>query len=295
MTYFIEQTVNALSLGGTYALLALGLAVVFSILGMINFAHGALMTLTGYALVFASIEGLPFGLAAPFAVLVAMASAVVLERVAFRPVRRASGATMLLTSFAVAVLLQLAFQLFISTRPQIVPLPALLTTAVDIGDISIGVNRLISIGVAVVVLLGLNVFLRRTTIGLAMRAAAEDFDVTRLMGIHADRVIATAFALSGLLAAIAAVLWIAQRSSVDPLMGLIPVLKAFIATTMGGLGSLLGAVLGGLLLGAIEIYLAAYLPDSALPFHGAITLGLVIVVLVLRPQGLVGPSRELAR
>jgi len=295
MTYFIEQTVNALSLGGTYALLALGLAVVFSILGMINFAHGALMTLTGYALVFASIEGLPFGLAAPFAILVAMASAVVLERVAFRPVRRASGATMLLTSFAVAVLLQLGFQLFISTRPQIVPLPALLTTAVDIGDISIGVNRLISIGVAVVVLLGLNVFLRRTTIGLAMRAAAEDFDVTRLMGIHADRVIATAFALSGLLAAIAAVLWIAQRSSVDPLMGLIPVLKAFIATTMGGLGSLLGAVLGGLLLGAIEIYLAAYLPDAALPFHGAITLGLVIVVLVLRPQGLVGPSRELAR
>ena len=295
MTYFIEQTVNALSLGGTYALLALGLAVVFSILGMINFAHGALMTLTGYALVFASLLGLPFGLAALFAVVVAMGSAVVLELVAFRPVRRASGATMLLTSFAVAVLLQLAFQIFISTRPQIVPLPALLTTAVDVGDISIGVNRLISIAVAGVVLLALNLFLRRTTMGLAMRAAAEDFDVTRLMGIRADGVIAAAFALSGLLAAIAAVLWIAQRSSVDPLMGLIPVLKAFIATTMGGLGSLLGAVLGGLLLGAIEIYLAAYLPDAALPFHGAITLGLVIVVLVLRPQGLVGPSRELAR
>lgn len=295
MTYFIEQTVNALSLGGTYALLALGLAVVFSILGMINFAHGALMTLTGYALVFANLLGLPFGLAALFAVVVAMGSAVVLELVAFRPVRRASGATMLLTSFAVAVLLQLAFQIFISTRPQIVPLPALLTTAVEIGDVSIGVNRLISIAVAGVVLLALNVFLRRTTMGLAMRAAAEDFDVTRLMGIRADGVISTAFALSGLLAAIAAVLWIAQRSSVDPLMGLIPVLKAFIATTMGGLGSLLGAVLGGMLLGAIEIYLAAYLPDLALPFHGAITLGLVIVVLVLRPQGLVGPSRELAR
>ena len=118
-----------------------------------------------------------------------------------------------------------------------------------------------------------------------MRAAAEDFDVTRLMGIRANGVIATAFALSGLLAAIAAMLWIAQRSSVDPLMGLIPVLKAFIATTMGGLGSLLGAVLGGLLLGAIEIYLAAYLPDSALPFHGAITLGLVIVVLVRAAAG----------
>src|SRR5258705_11349026 len=106
LSYFVEQSVNALSLGGTYALLALGLAVVFSILGMINFAHGALMTLTGYALVLASILGLPFGLAAPFAVFVAMVSAVLLELVAFRPVRRASGATMLLTSFAVAVLLQ---------------------------------------------------------------------------------------------------------------------------------------------------------------------------------------------
>jgi len=295
MTYFLEQSVNALSLGGTYALLALGLAVVFSILGMINFAHGALMTLTGYALVFVSLQGLPFAVAAPVAVIVAMISAVILERVAFRPVRRASGATMLLTSFAVAVLLQLAFQIFISTRPQVVPLPALLTMTVDIGGISIGVNRMISIAAAVVVLIGLNLFLRRTTMGLAMRAAAEDFDVTRLMGIRANVVIATAFALSGLLAAIAAVLWIAQRSSVDPLMGLIPVLKAFIATTLGGLGSLLGAVLGGLLLGAIEIYLAAYLPDAALPFHGAATLGLVIAVLVIRPQGLVGPSRELAR
>jgi branched-chain amino acid transport system permease protein len=295
MIYFLEQSVNALSLGGTYALLALGLAVVFSILGMINFAHGALMTLTGYALVFVSLQGLPFAVAAPVAVAVAMISAVILERVAFRPVRRASAATMLLTSFAVAVLLQLAFQIFISTRPQVVPLPALLTATVDIGGISIGVNRLISIAAAVVVLIGLSLFLRHTTMGLAMRAAAEDFDVTRLMGIRADFVIAAAFALSGLLAAIAAVLWIAQRSSVDPLMGLIPVLKAFIATTLGGLGSLLGAVLGGLLLGAIEIYLAAYLPDAALPFHGAVTLGLVIAVLVIRPQGLVGASRELAR
>src|SRR5262245_32336841 len=295
MNYFILQTVNALSLGGTYALLALGLAVVFSILGMINFAHGALMTLTGYALVFAGLAGLPFGIAAPVAILVAMVSAVILERVAFRPVRRASGATMLLTSFAIAVLLQLAFQLFISTRPQIVQLPALLTTAVDIGGVSIGVNRLISIAVAAIVLVSLNLFLRRTTIGLAMRAAAEDFDITRLMGIRADRVIATAFALSGLLAAIAAVLWIAQRSSVDPMMGLIPVLKAFIATTLGGLGSLWGAVMGGLLLGAIEIYLAAYLPESVMPFHDAVTLGIVILVLVLRPQGLVGPTRELAR
>jgi branched-chain amino acid transport system permease protein len=295
LSYFVEQSVNALSLGGTYALLALGLAVVYSILGLINFAHGALMTLTGYVLVFAAAQGLPFVAAAPLAALVVMAGAVLLERVAFRPVRKASGATMLLTSFAVAVLLQLAFQLFISTRPQIVALPSFLTSTVAIGGIAIGANRLMSVAVTVLVLIALNQFLRRTIIGLAMRAAAEDFDVTRLMGIRANRVIATAFALSGLLAAVAAILWIAQRSSVDPMMGLIPVLKAFIAATIGGLGSLMGAVLGGLLLGIIEIYLAAYLPDAALPFHDAITLGIVILVLVARPHGLIASRREPAR
>ena len=292
MAYFLEQTGNALSLGGIYALLALGLAVVYSILGLINFAHGALMTLTGYVLVFAAMAGLPFFVAAPVAIAVVMVSAVLLERIAFRPVRGASGATMLLTSFAVAVLLQLAFQLFISTRPQVVSLPEFLTATLDFGGFAIGVNRVISVVVAIVVLIALNLFLRRTILGLAMRAAADDFNVTRLMGIRANRVIATAFALSGLLAGIAAMLWIAQRSSVDPMMGLVPVLKAFIAATLGGLGSLLGAVLGGLLLGAIEIYLAAYLPDSMLPFQGAITLGIVILVLVVRPQGLIGPRRE---
>jgi branched-chain amino acid transport system permease protein len=293
--YFLEQTGNALSLGGIYALLALGLAVIYSILGLINFAHGALMTLTGYVLVFAAMIGLPFLAAAPLAALVVMIAAVLLERIAFRPVRGAGGATMLLTSFAVAVLLQLAFQLFISTRPQVVPLPALLTSTLEFGGFAIGVNRVISVVVAIVVLLALNQFLRRTTIGLAMRAAAEDFDVTRLMGIRANRVISAAFALSGLLASIAAVLWMAQRSSVDPLMGLVPVLKAFIATTLGGLGSLQGAVMGGALLGAMEIYLAAYLPEAALPYQGALTLGLVILVLVVRPQGLVGPRREPVR
>ena len=292
MGYFLEQAGNALSLGGIYALLAIGLAVVYSILGLINFAHGALMTLTGYVLVATAAFNLPFIIAAPIAIIVIMASAVLLERIAFRPVRGSSGATQLLTSFAVAVLLQLAFQLFISTRPQVVPLPAMLTATLDFGGFAIGVNRIISVVVAIVVLFALNQFLKRTVLGLAMRAAAEDFDVTRLMGIRANRVIATAFAISGLLAAIAAVLWIAQRSSVDPMMGLIPVLKAFIATTLGGLGSLQGAVLGGILLGVIEISLAAYLPEAALPYQGAITLGIVILVLVVRPQGLIGPRRE---
>lgn len=295
MDLIIQQTVNAVALGGTYALLALGLAVIFAILGMINFAHGELMTITGYALFFAASAGLPFALGAPLAVLVAMSAAVLMERVAFRPVRGAGGATLLLTSFAVSVVLQVMFQNLISTRPQVVPIPSVLTGAVSFGGITVGVIQILSIVVTVVMLVLLTLFLRHTTIGLAMRAAAEDFPVTRLMGVRANAVISTAFAISGLLAAVAGILWIAQRASVDPMMGFVPVLKAFIAAILGGLGSLSGAVAGGFLLGFFEIYLAAFLPENLLPFRDAIALALVIVVLLLRPDGLIARRQEAAR
>lgn len=295
MDLIVQQTVNAVALGGTYALLALGLAVIFAILGMINFAHGELMTITGYALFFAASAGLPFALGAPLAMLVAMAAAVLMERVAFRPVRGAGGATLLLTSFAVSVVLQVMFQNLISTRPQVVPIPSVLTGAVSFGGITVGVIQILSIVVTVVMLVLLTLFLRHTTIGLAMRAAAEDFPVTRLMGVRANAVISTAFAISGLLAAVAGILWIAQRASVDPMMGFVPVLKAFIAAILGGLGSLSGAVAGGFLLGFFEIYLAAFLPENLLPFRDAIALALVIVVLLLRPDGLIARRQETAR
>jgi branched-chain amino acid transport system permease protein len=288
VTYFIEQAINALSLGGTYALLALGLAVVFSILGLINFAHGAMMTLTGYVMVFLTAAGLPIWLAMVFALVAVMVASVVMEWVAFRPVRGADGATLLLTSFAVAVLIQLGFQLFVSTRPQVVPLPAFLSSAFEIGGVTISVNRVLSIVVALAMVVLLNLFLRKTIIGLAMRAAAENFSVVRLMGVWANAVISAAFAAAGLLAGIAAILWISQRASVDPLMGLVPVLKAFIATILGGLGSLNGAIAGGFVLGAIEVLLSAYLPDSLLPYHGALTLAVVIAILIVRPNGLFG-------
>lgn len=295
MDVFIQQVVNAASLGGTYALLALGLAVVFSILGMINFAHGALMTIAGYVMFYAGRGGLPFSAAIMLAIVAATASAVLMERIAFRPVRGAGVATMLLTSFAVGLILQVGFQIFIDTRPKVVPMPDALTASVSVGQVTVGVIQLVSIAVTAVMLVLLSAFLKYTVVGLAMRAAAENFDVTRLMSIRANTVISTAFAISGLLAAVAGVLWIAQRASVDPLMGFLPVLKAFIAAILGGLGSLTGAVAGGFALGIMEVFLSAYLPDGALPFRDAIALMLVIVVLMYRPQGLVAPRAELAR
>lgn len=292
MDLFVQQTVNALALGGTYALLALGLAVVFSIMGLINFAHGELMTISGYTLMYCGIAGLSFVVSVPLAIMAAMVAAVLMERIAFRPVRGASGATMLITSFAVSMILQVLFQNLISARSQAVPLPQFLSESVRLGGVVIGVNKIAAIAATVLMLIFLDRFMNRQKTGIAMRAAAEDFAVARLMGIRANTVIAGAFAISGLLAGVAAVLWVSQRASVDPLMGFTPVLKAFIAAILGGLGSLRGAVAGGFALGFIEVYLAAFLPQELQEFRDPIGLGIVVLILLFRPNGMI-PSRFL--
>ncbi|MGJ8628938.1 MAG: branched-chain amino acid ABC transporter permease [Sulfitobacter sp.] len=287
MDLLLQQTVNAFALGGTYALLALGLAVVFSIMGLINFAHGELMTISGYTLMYCGIAGISFVIAVPLAIAFAMIAAVLMERIAFRPVRNSSGATMLVTSFAVSMILQVLFQNFISTRSQPVILPQILSDSITLGGLVIGVNKIAAIVATVVMLVFLDIFMKRQKTGIAMRAAAEDFNVARLMGIRANTVIAGAFALSGMLAGVAAVLWVSQRSSVDPHMGFLPVVKAFIAAILGGLGSLRGAVAGGFLLGFIEIYLAAFLPPELQEFRDPIGLSIVVAVLLFRPNGLI--------
>lgn len=294
MEILFQQFVNALALGGTYALLALGLAMVFSVLGLINFAHGDLMTITGYAMFYAIGLGLGFPLAVVVGILAAVAAAVLMERVAFRPVRNASMATMLLTSFAISTILHMLFQNLISARPRAIPVPGWMIGSIDIGAFSIGTIQGISILSTAVLLVALSLFLRRSNIGIAMRAASLDFPVTRLMGINANAVIATAFGISGLLAGVAAVLWLAQRGSVDPLMGFLPVLKAFIAVVLGGLGSLSGAVVGGFVLAFIEVSLRAFLPESWIPFRESIALTLVIMLLLFRPEGLLG-ARDVIR
>lgn len=293
MELVVQQAVNAIALGGVYALLALGLAIVFSIMGLVNFAHGEIMTLGGYAMWIAVAQlGAPLPIVFLAAILTAMVAAVLMERIAFRPVRGAGMATMLLTSFAVSVILQVTFQNVISPRPRGVQLPPELSQVVDVFGVGIGLIQLLAIVMVLVSLGLLTLFLHRTTLGISMRAAAQDFSVARLMGIRADGVIATAFAISGLLAGVAAFLWVAQRGSVDPAMGLTPVIKAFIASVMGGLGSLPGAVVGGFVLGIIEVTLQAWLPQEALPFKDAITLTIVIAILLWRPQGLLGRATD---
>jgi branched-chain amino acid transport system permease protein len=294
MDLIIQQAANALALGATYALLALGLSLVFSIMQLVNFAHGELLTVAGYALFFLAAINLPFAILVIGAVCFAVVVAVAMERIAFRPFRGASGSTLLLTSFAISVIIQLNFQNFVDPRGRPVPIPGVLRGAVSLFGVRIGVIQIVSLVTVIVVVIALSVFLHRTRLGISVRAAAQDFDATRLMGIRADAVTITVFAISGLLAGIAGVLWVAQRTTVDPFMGLTPVLKAFIAVIVGGMGSLVGGVVAAFLLAFLEIMAQAFLPPGIQPLRDGVVWIVVIAVLAIRPAGLFGTDREQA-
>jgi branched-chain amino acid transport system permease protein len=288
----VQQLINALSLGSTYALLALGLAMVFSILGLVNFAHGELVTVAAYTIYLEQTHGLPFAVQVPSAIAAAAVTAVLMERLAFRPLRGASFLTLLFSSFAVSVIIQNLLLALISPRQKGVPLPNLFNEAIHVGPFTIGWLQVITAITCFGALAVLTLFLRRSIQGLGMLAASQDFQVTRLMGIPANRVIAQAFAISGTLAGVAAIFILARRGTVEPTMGFVPVLKAFIASVIGGLGSLTGAALGGFVLAGIEVGLDATLPSGALPFRDAFALLIVVVILYVRPEGLLGHVAE---
>jgi branched-chain amino acid transport system permease protein len=285
---FVQQLVNALSLGSIYALLALGLSMVYGVLGMLNFAYGELVTIAGYSMLAATSLGAPFVVVALVGVLAAGIASVVMELVAFRPLRRASFVSLLFTSFAVAQLIQGAFRQAVSVRSRGIPVPSLFDEAVQLGPVRVGLLSIITASIGAMSLIALSAFMRRSRAGLAMRAAAQDFTTARLLGVRANRVISLAFLISGILAGIAGVLWIARTTSVNPTTGFVPVIQAFIASVIGGLGNLRGAVLGGLFLGTLEVFLQALLPGSLLPYAQASSLLIVVAILYVRPQGLFG-------
>lgn len=283
----IQTLVNGVALGGTYALLAIGLAMVYSIMGLINFAHGELLTITGYTIVGALAIGVPFWWGALAGILMAGLAAVLMERLAFRPLRGASLESLLLSSFALSVVLQVLFAEFISTRAKPVSAPELFSSNITIGSVEIGSLQLVSIGVTVALLVGLTLFLRRSTLGLSIRAAGINFEMARLVGVRANSMFVLAFAISGLLAGVAGLLWVGQRGSVEPALGLTPVIAAFLATIIGGLGNLWGAALGGLIYGLLQTVLEQVLPSGISPYRDAIVVTLVVAILLFRPDGIV--------
>ncbi|MFA3920589.1 branched-chain amino acid ABC transporter permease [Ruegeria hyattellae] len=293
MEYVAQQIMNALSFGAEYALLALGLAIVFSIMGLVNFAHGEIIAVGGYTMVAMAALALNNPLiVVGAAIIAATLASVTLERVAFRPVRYADPTTGLLTAFGVSIVLQNLFLLLVSPRPIAVTSLYFLEWPIDLGGLRISSLQLFETLTTIVVIIGMMVFLRRTVLGLAMRAAALDFEMVRLTGIRANRVFAAAFMISGLLAGIACVFIMARRGSVDPHLGFDPVLKAFVACVVGGFGSLPGAVLGGFLLGAIEVTMLVMLPQSLGGMTDAFVFGIIALLLIWRPEGILTPRSE---
>lgn len=287
MTEAIKFLVDVASLGSLYALMALGLVLVYGILRLVNFAYGELIMIAGYTLYLLSGSALPWLVMAALAVAAAVAASVLTERVAFRPVREKSLTAMLITSFAVSTLFQNAALLFISPRSRVVPLPDLLSESVTVGGMLFQVRDLLAIAVTLAMLLVFTTLLNRTVLGIALRAAADNFRMTRMLGVPANLVISAAFAISGFLAGVVALFWLGRTASVTPGIGLEPLIVAFVSTVLGGMQSLVGAVVGGYVLALMTVGINTFLPQALVDYRQAFTFGLVILVLLVRPEGLV--------
>jgi branched-chain amino acid transport system permease protein len=285
VTDVLQHVVDAVSLGSLYALLALGIALIFGIMRLLNYAHGELITVGGYALWV--LRDLPFVLQIAGSLVIVVVVALIIERVAVRPLRGADGAVLLVSSFAVSFLVQSLLLVGFGGRAKGVAFPALFSDNIVVGDLRIPVLSIITVGVAAALLVALGLFLGRTSLGIQMRAVAESFSTARLVGVRANTVIMAAFAISALLAGVAGVLLVAQGGTVTPGMGTAPVLIAFVATIIGGLGSLRGAVYGGYFLGAITVILQVVLPLSLRPYRDAFVYAAVLAILLARPQGIV--------
>lgn len=288
MTWFVQALVDATSIGSIYALTALGIGLIFGIMRLINFAHAEFITIAVYIVMLTIAFGFPVALlAAGLGVLIL---ALLSERLAFRPVRGADPSTLLITSFALSYLLQNTLVLVFGARPSGLNILPTLSQPIIIGGVRLPIIHLVTIAVTCLLLAATGAFLRRTRMGIEMRAAAADFQMARLLGVRANRVIAAAFGLSGILATAAAILYVAQTGVVEPRLGLHLALIGFVATVVGGMGSLPGAVLGGLAVGMVTVFLQVLLPADLRPYREAFVYLAVILVLVLRPQGLFRPA-----
>jgi branched-chain amino acid transport system permease protein len=297
-----QQIINGLSLGSIYALIALGYTMVYGILKLINFAHGEVFMVGAYAGFYsagffgvdryeASGAGFPLALALlvlVFAMAASSALGVMIEALAYRPVRSAPRLTPLITAIGVSLLLQNLAMLVFSPNPRRYP-AILREVRFELGGVIVTNIKLAIFAVAIALMAALHLFVQRTWTGRAMRALSMNLDAARLMGIDVNGTIRATFALGSALAAAGGILFGLDQITINPLMGVLTGLKAFVAAVLGGIGNIRGAVLGGLLIGLAEQLTAGYLsPD----YRDAITFLILIVILLMKPEGLLGVVRQ---
>lgn len=289
MNFFLTQTFNGLGQGSIYALVALGYNMVYGIVKLINFAHGDIIMVGGYALMFImSSMGQPLWLAVIGSIIFCAIAGVVIERVAYRRLltHNAPRISLLITAIGVSLFLQNLYQLLCGSAP-ISMNSMFVISPINIGEVSITGNTLLNICVSTVMMVALQALVSKSRIGKAMRATSEDTGAATLMGINSKKVIAFTFAIGSALAAVGAVLYCNTYPQIRPTMGNLLGLKAFVAAVLGGIGSVPGAMLGGYILGIAESWTKGYLSSS---FSDAVVFGILIVVLLLKPTGLLGKN-----
>ena len=287
---FLNYLVSGLSLGSVYAIIALGYTMVYGIAKMLNFAHGDVIMVGAYVCFFAFTRyGLNPFISVILAMLVCTCLGIVIEKLAYKPLRAAPSLAVLITAIGVSYLLQNLALLFWSSNPKvfnsIIP-----NESIEIGGLTVSYITILTIVVCVVIMILLTTFINKTKLGKAMRAVSEDKGAAQLMGIDVNTTISVTFAIGSGLAAIAGVLLCSAYPNLTPTTGSMPGIKAFTAAVLGGTGSIPGAFLGGLLLGVIENLAKAYISTQ---ISDAIVFGVLIIVLLVKPAGLLGkPTRE---
>ena len=296
MNQFFQQFANGLVLGSTYALIALGYTMVYGIIQLINFAHGEIFMMGAFGglatYTWVVPDGTPAGLAVLMvlvgAIVVSIGTAILMERLAYRPLRNAPRLAPLITAIGVSIVLQEAIRLFYPGARTARPFPRFISGEnISIGEVTIARVSVVQLLTAVVLTVGLTLFIRRTRTGKAMRATAEDPQTAQLMGINVDRIIVVTFVIGAALAAVAGVLQGMRFGQIDFRMGFLMGIKAFTAAVLGGIGNVAGAVLGGFLLGLVEVLATEYLPLGS-AWKDVWAFVVLIAVLVFRPSGLLG-------
>jgi branched-chain amino acid transport system permease protein len=291
MTYFLQQLINGLQLGFVYALIALGYTMVYGIVRLINFAHGDVFMIGAYLGFFAMANWhLPF----PVAIVVAMVGCgllgVLIERVAYKPLRNAPRISALITAMGVSLFIQnftnLNFVFGPAPRPFPRPFPV---HTFDLGGVAITNIQIIVFGVSILLMVALTLFVNNTRTGRAMRAVSQDMDTARLMGINVNTMISITFGIGSALAGAGGVLYGIAYPQIQPMMGVMPGLKAFVAAVLGGIGIIPGAMLGAVIMGVVETFTSAYISST---LRDAVAFGILILVLLVRPAGLLGKKQR---
>lgn len=284
----LQQIINGLTLGSLYALIAIGYTMVYGILRLINFAHGDVLMVGCYIAWFgASMFGLPWWAALMGSMALTALLGVLIDQGAYRPLRQAPRISALITAIGVSFLLENLGLVVFGGRPKAFERPEIFNQLLQWGDLRVLSLSLWVPVITALILAGLLFIIHRTRLGMAMRALSRDLVTVQLMGIDTNRVVAATFALGSALAAAGGIFWAMKYPQINPLMGVLPGLKAFVAAVLGGIGNVTGALLGGLLLGMCEILLVAWLPELA-GYRDALAFVLLIGILIFRPSGIMG-------